>query len=339
MNETLQSAADSARLLELVDVLERRSRTTESLLNIAIELQQVTEERSRSSESLLNSLLELQAVTEERSRTLLFESQQIRHALTYQQESLHAWYLESLQARPPVSARAALQFGRQLRLETDHPIASHSNDHIQPDSTAEGISRPAAFVRHCIDVLGRDIRCLDIGVGAAGLVFEFVMQGIAALGIDGSDHCRKEGIGYWPILPENLFTCDITKPYRFAVRETGAPVAFQLITCWEVMEHIAANDTKVVLSRIRSLLADGGYFVGSISRLRYDAPDGSPYHVTLESPDWWQHHFKEAGLLIVDDHPFDVSLFCRGNGPRFQDFHNYSRDPGAGFHFVARASS
>jgi hypothetical protein len=44
----------------------------------------------------------------------------------------------------------------------------------------------------------------------------------------------------------------------------------------------------------------------------------------------------ESGLVMLDNHPFNEKLFCQGNGPRFQDFHNYALNPNEGFWFVAQ---
>jgi hypothetical protein len=44
-------------------------------------------------------------------------------------------------------------------------------------------------------------------------------------------------------------------------------------------------------------------------------------------------------LQWLEEHPFDERLFIRGNGPRYQDFHNYRDAPGEGFHLVARRAA
>jgi hypothetical protein len=301
----------------------------------ALNLLRLAEERSRTLESLLHDSLMLLRITEERSRTDLYQSTQALFYANYQMDMLQNWYVESMLASSHLANNRAVVAARSIRLKTDHPLALTSNDHLAPDSTAEGIVRPTKFVRHCVDVLGSDIRCLDLGTGAAGLVLEYVMNGIVAIGVDGSDYCRKNKIGYWPLLPDNLRTCDITRPFLFeqANEETAH---FNLITMWEVLEHIGEDDLPGLLQNVKLHLASTGYFVGSISLVEYADKEGAPYHVTLKPKDWWRERFEENGLVMLDEHPFNERLFCRGNGPRFQDFHNYSSTPGEGFHFVAR---
>lgn len=301
----------------------------------ALNLLRLAEERSRTLERQLHDSLVLLRITEERSRTHQYQATQALFAANYQMDMLQNWYVESMLAISSLANNPAILAARAIRLETDHPIAITSNDHLAPDSTTEGIVRPTKFVSHCVDVLGSDIRCLDLGTGAAGLVFEYVMNGIAAIGVDGSDYCRKNKIGYWPLLPDNLRTCDITHPFLFkqANQET---FLFNLITMWEVLEHIGEKDLPALLQNIKLHLAPTGYFVGSVSLVEYTDREGAPYHVTLKPKDWWNHRFAENGLVMLDEHPFNERLFCRGNGPRFQDFHNYFSSPNEGFHFVAR---
>ena len=322
--------------LSLLRGTEERSQAIERQLQDSLALLRISEERSRTLEHQLHDALTLLRIVEERSRTQQYQSLQALFAADYQMDMLQKWYVESVPAISSLADNQAVAGARAIYLETAYPIALTSNDHLTPGSTTEGVVRPTQFVNHCVGVLGRDIRCLDLGTGAAGLIFEYVMNGIVAIGLDGSDHCRKNKIGYWPLLPDNLHTCDVTRPFRFAKADGGGTVHFDVITMWEVLEHIGENDLAPLLQNIAAHLAPAGYFMGSVSLLEYADPSGRPYHVTLKSKSWWEAKFRENGLLMVDNHPFNERLFCRGNGPRFQDIHNYFSNPDEGFHFVAR---
>ena len=291
-----------------------------------------TEERSRTIESLLRTV-------EERTRTLEYVARQSMFAVNHQIDFLQRLYVESMPRLLDLNNRSAFNAAGILELKTDYPIALGSNDHINPDSTIEGVSRPTLFVKDCTSVLGEDIKCLDLGTGAAGLVFDFAMNGIFAVGVDGSDFCRVNKIGYWPLLPNNLFTCDITKPFSFMSRDTSALIEFDVITMWEVLEHIAENDLPDLFRNIGRHLNEHGYFIGSISLIEYVDSIGNPYHVTLKPRGWWKEKLLESGLVMLDTHPFNERLFCRGNGPRFQDFHNYALNPNEGLLFVAQKIS
>jgi hypothetical protein len=291
-----------------------------------------TEERSKTLESLVH-------IVEERSRTLEYEARQAVFAAHYQIDLLQRLYVESMPVILGLNELAAFNASHILELKTDFPIAVDSNDHINPHSTTEGVTRPTFFVQNCMDVLGRDIKCLDLGSGAAGLVFEFAMNQVLAVGVDGSDFCRVNRVGYWPLLPNNLFTCDITKPFSFLLRDTETLIGFDGITMWEVLEHITESDLPSLFSNISRHLDKHGYLIGSISLVEYVDSVGNPYHVTLKPRDWWKAKFIESGLIMLDTYPFNENLFCRGNGPRFQDFHNYALNPNEGFLFVAQKTS
>jgi hypothetical protein len=319
----------------LVQVTEERTRTLESQLQDAVTVTRTAEERTRTLEHLLEDSANLVRVTEERSRSQHFELQQARFASDHELDLLHKWYVESPGRPGTLESLPGVVQARALHLETEHPIAEGSNDHLVPESTQEGIARPNAFISHCIDVLGTQRPLLDLGTGAGGLVYEALMQGLLAIGLDGSDHCRRRRIGYWPLLPDNLLTCDATKPFRFVDR-TGATLRFGLVTMWEVLEHLPEADLPQVLANIRAHMDQDAWFMGTVSLLEYTGADGTPYHVTLRPRAWWQDTFRAAGLEMVEEHPFNARLFYRGNGPRFQDFHNYFSHPEEGFHFVAR---
>lgn len=66
-----------------------------------------------------------------------------------------------------------------------------SNDYLVFDFIFEGFVRLMIFVIYCMDVLGKDICCLDLGVGVVGLVFEYIVNGLIVVGIDGLDYCWK----------------------------------------------------------------------------------------------------------------------------------------------------
>jgi Methyltransferase domain len=307
---------------ELLVIAEKRSRTLEHLL-------QQTDERITAIESLLR-------VVEERTRTLEYVSNQSLYAHNHQIDFLQKFYVELMPRIAGFTEKPAFNATAVLYLNTDYPIAVASNDHVNPDSTAEGLTRPTLFVQDCIKVLGSDIRSLDLGTGAAGLVFEFAMSDVLAVGIDGSDFCRKHRVGYWPLLGKNLFTCDITKPFEFVSNQTADAIEFEVITMWEVLEHLSESDFPEVFKNITRHLNRRGYFIGSVSLLEYRDEDGTPYHVTLRQKEWWKAKFLEGGLLISEDHPFKENLFCRGNGSKYQDFHNYKKHPEQGFLFVAQ---
>ncbi|APQ12468.1 hypothetical protein BJP27_13515 [Pseudomonas oryzihabitans] len=295
------------------------------------------DERTQSLMHHVQRLGFLEEATEARTRTLEFEIRNIKFAINYQLDLLQKIYSEWAPSLTDM-LKSGVVPDRAFDVKTSYPIAYESNDHLNPDSTLEGIYRNTVFVKHCIDVLGKDFSALDLGTGSGGIVFEFIMNGINSLGIDGSDFCKKHKFGYWSLTPKNFHTCDLTKPYTISSLAKNAKAEFDLITMWEVLEHISEDKLDFLLGNIMLHLKSNGYFIGSISFVPYEDGNGNPYHVTLKPKSWWRKKFDDLGLVWLEtsEHPFDVTRFPRGNGPRFQDFHNYGIHPEDGCHFVTR---
>jgi len=175
-----------------------------------------------------------------------------------------------------------------LTLETRHPVAFESPDHIAPKGTAENNSTNKKFILHMDDVLGREIghrplRCLDLGCSGGQMVKDFLDLKWLAAGLEGSDYSLKRRRANWAKLAHtHLFTCDITRPFQLMV--DGKPARFHLITAWEVMEHIATPDLDGLFNNIRNHLEEGGYFIASTT-CTPDIHEGIELHQTK-----WEHH-------------------------------------------------
>jgi hypothetical protein len=56
---------------------------------------------------------------------------------------------------------------------------------------------------------------MDLGCSGGGLVFDFLLRGHTAVGIEGSDFSQKSQRAEWRLLNQcNLLTADITKPFQ-----------------------------------------------------------------------------------------------------------------------------
>jgi SAM-dependent methyltransferase len=216
---------------------------------------------------------------------------------------------------------------------TSAPVAVNSDDHKWPRGAIYDSSQNRGFnvkVRGLFPA-GAEIRLLDLGCAGGGLVRSFLEDGCLAVGVEGSDIPRMFRLAEWDNCPHHLLTGDLTHPFSIQDRQ-GTPMAFNLVTAWEVLEHIPAESVPVLVRNISSHLSPGGFFIGSVDT----APDGNPltgavYHRTLRPKDWWIEQFVRAGFVEVADHPFDVEDYVRGNGLSLKDW-----DPrdGEGFHLV-----
>ncbi len=195
-----------------------------------------------------------------------------------------------------------------LSVETKHPIAYESPDHISPSGTKENNSTNKKFVLHMHALLERAFPnqtkyFLDLGCSGGQLVKDFTDLNWIAVGLEGSDYSLRRRRANWATLAgKNLFTCDITKPYR--VLGDGRPMRFHLITAWEVLEHIATPDLDALFRGIIQHLAEGGYFIASTTGTP-DVVNGVELHQTQWSNAEWRAYVERNH---PDLQPVDVGL-------------------------------
>ncbi|MFT3780984.1 MAG: methyltransferase domain-containing protein [Nibricoccus sp.] len=218
---------------------------------------------------------------------------------------------------------------------SEAPAAYESDDYKNPRGAVNDSSTNQRFNQRVSEFFGdrKPLNVLDLGCAGGGMVRSFLEQGNFAIGLEGSDAPKKFQLWEWRFIPKHLFTCDITKPWTVK-RGDGTPLLFDLITAWEVMEHIPESKLEGLLNNILNSLSSGGVFVCSIDFL----PDGNPlrnavYHQTVKPYTWWENLFISKGFDVLKDHPFAVSDFVRGNGLSIKDWHPAD---GTGAHFVLR---
>lgn len=187
-----------------------------------------------------------------------------------------------------------------IKVVTDHPIAYESLDHIHPYGTARDNTHHKLFVRKTMDVFEGAVNHIDLGCAGGGLVFDFLEAGNFSVGVEGSDYSLKAKRAEWATIPENLFTADITKPFH--VEEDDAIVSFDIITAWEVMEHIHEHDLPQLFDNIKNLMADeASLFVCSIADWDEKTHADAFHHVTAKPYEWWDAKFQEHGFEVHTD--------------------------------------
>jgi len=179
----------------------------------------------------------------------------------------------------------------EVRVKTNHPIAYDSPDHNIPWGTMRDNSTNKKFVSFMAVRIRNEnpnapLGALDLGCSGGQLVKDFCDLGWLAVGLEGSDFSLKHRRANWPTLAgKNLFTCDITKP--FSILNHSQPAKFNLITMWEVLEHIKENDLKQLFNNVAEHLAEGGYFIASTTSAS-DLHDGVDLHQTKWSNTQWK---------------------------------------------------
>ncbi|MGO5095340.1 glycosyltransferase [Agathobaculum sp. LCP25S3_E8] len=198
-----------------------------------------------------------------------------------------------------------------IHLITDYPIAYESLDYLYPHGTIRDNTRYPRFVERCEEILGQKngLSFLDLGCSGGGMVLEAALRGHISMGLEGSDSSKKEQRAEWRLLGERLQTCDITKQFRLET-PNGNLKKFDIISAWEVMEHIAENDLPQMLENIKMHLSNTGYFVASIANWDdIDPETGVNWHVTLHEYQWWVQQFEKAGFAIRTElfQPIDLA--------------------------------
>lgn len=194
-----------------------------------------------------------------------------------------------------------------MNVITDFPIAYESFDHIEPKGTANDNTHGSIFVERVEQIAdGRKINFADLGCSGGGLVKDFLDRGHNAIGIEGSDYSLKNKRAEWATIPDNLFTADITKP--FFIVEEGITGLCDVMSAWDVLEHIHEVDLGVLITNIRNNLKTNGLFVATVATF----PD-HPHHVTLKEKDWWLDIFKKYNMIDTGEEYFSQGHMIRSS--------------------------
>ena len=224
-------------------------------------------------------------------------------------------------------------------LITDAPIAYESLDHLHPHGTIRDNTRYPRFVAKCEELLGtkENLSFLDLGCSGGGMVLDATLRGHVSMGLEGSDCSLKEQRAEWRLLGDRLQTCDITKPFQM-VEKSGRKHQFDIITAWEVMEHIAETDLPQLFRNVFEHLSDRGYFICSIANWDdIDPESGVNWHVTVHPYEWWKERFEAAGFEVCPELLNTADLPRGGYNPPHCYETPYSKiDTQIAFHIAAR---
>ena len=195
-----------------------------------------------------------------------------------------------------------------ITLETNYPVALESYDHIYPLGTMKDNHSNLELIRKFKNLNVKSL--LDIGCAGGAFVEDCIKNGIEAVGIEGSDYSLKAKRASWATIPNNLFTADATKP--FVLRKDGQRIRFDIITCWEFLEHIEKADLSYVMDNINAHSNSRTQLICSISN--FDSPhQGVDLHRTKEPSQFWLSLFRNHGWRRRPN--FEV--FYEGNWVRY----------------------
>ncbi len=182
----------------------------------------------------------------------------------------------------------------KVRLHTEHPVATHSPDHLQAEHSGSGNdnSTNPLFLAKLFSLMGgADFALLDLGCAGGGFVKSVLDAGAFAVGLEGSDYSKGLARAEWATAPDNLFTCDVTKPFLLTRDEPDHLLRFDVVTAWEVMEHFSEAELPGVIANVLAHLAPRGVWVMSVS-----TEVDNNFHRCVHRMDWWLAAFAAAGL-------------------------------------------
>jgi SAM-dependent methyltransferase len=186
-----------------------------------------------------------------------------------------------------------------MRVVTDYPVALDSPDHLHPWGTMRDNNTSEELIACLEQEFGNPFSLLDLGCAGGQFVSDAYERGNFAVGLEGSDYSVMHERANWPALHnKRLFTCDISRPFKIE-DDMGYLLRFDVITAWEVLEHIPPDRLPVLFENIANHLNSRGRFLGSVAMYANEKPDGEELHLSghLTPDEWkaiWDKWFKNA---------------------------------------------
>jgi SAM-dependent methyltransferase len=189
---------------------------------------------------------------------------------------------------------------QKLILKAEREVAYKSPDHLNPWGTRRDNSVNRRFNNKLYKLFpqGASLKILDLGCSGGGFVKTCLDDGFLAVGLEGSDYSKRFRRAEWRTIPEYLFTCDITGEFELLIEISGEtrPLQFDVVTCWELMEHIATPDLPRLAGNVIKHLSPDGLWIMSVSS-RPDIINGVNLHQTVQPKSWWIDTFAQLGLV------------------------------------------
>lgn len=214
-------------------------------------------------------------------------------------------------AAPNSGALTSADQGRSLdEIQTEYAQRSHRsflggafrgyalNDALRWDEpqmyySFSGLALSSAkCAERLLGVAPSELRVLELGCGAGSLGDLFFRLGVADyVGIDGNALAGAHS----PFIRdrrEHFLFLNLQEEIR--LQRGGAPVLFDVVCSFEVLEHIDEAAIATFLSNVKAHLRPGGLFICSASLNR-----DQDVHVTVHERDWWLRAFSQAGFREV----------------------------------------
>jgi cyclopropane fatty-acyl-phospholipid synthase-like methyltransferase len=194
-----------------------------------------------------------------------------------------------------------------MKVITQYPIAFDSPDHLHPMGTKHDNSTCKELLDELQQRFGTTYKLLDLGCAGGQFVIDCVNRGNVAIGLEGSDYSVHHARANWPEHHDKeLLLCDISRPFAITT-DLGSHVHFDVITSWEVFEHIPPERLDCFFDNIAKHLSSDGIVFASISRAPH-VHEGANLHQSAHLS--WQEWQQRLGRL------FDIAMYPYPWSPR-----------------------
>ncbi len=216
-----------------------------------------------------------------------------------------------------------------ISFKCDRKIAYDSWDHIHPKGSKHDNSRNWLFNHKFYKLyfpksageVADLLKVLDVGCAGGGFVRECINNGCFAMGLEGSDYSRRFGRAEWPIIPNSLHLCDVTKNFHISNKKNKKILKFHLITAWELLEHLEEHQIDGLIKNVKRHLLDEGLFIASVANFS-DKIEDIEFHRTREGKEWWLKKFAEHGFQLKKElYPYFNGQYIRGAKEDERAFH------------------
>jgi SAM-dependent methyltransferase len=133
----------------------------------------------------------------------------------------------------------------------------------------------------------------DVGCAFGYLVRHMRKRGVDSYGLDGAWHCVERA-------PEDVAFYirhhDLTSPEPSVL----GTERFDVITCFETLEHIGDHAANRAVQTILELLKPGGHALLTICLEGHPGWDTDPTHVNIRPREYWEKRLDAAGFLLED---------------------------------------
>jgi ubiquinone/menaquinone biosynthesis C-methylase UbiE len=135
------------------------------------------------------------------------------------------------------------------------------------------------------------LKLLDVGCGEGYHVRDAIEEGIDAYGIDISSYALENAL--YSVKDKITFGSITEIPF--------ADDEFDLITAFDVIEHIHPKDTLNAIAEIQRVLKYGGLVIITTPSCNFGDWVSDLTHINVRPPKFWK--------LILEEHGFEVQLF------------------------------